>query len=190
MYLFQRYLVVCFMALLSACSSMEINSDYDPSVNFSTYKSYGWLPDSQKPKGDPRLDNPLLDSRIRKAVDTELVARGYPQDLSGRPDFLVSYHVAIKGMLDVQSINEFHGYRPGWRRGWGGVGTTTYVREYEKGSLLLDFIDSDTRNLIWRGSARAEFHPSATPEEKTERIRKAVRRMLDQFPPKLVHSEK
>ena len=41
-------------------------------TDFTAYGSYNWVPDSEKPTGDPRLDNALLDTRVRNAVDGEL----------------------------------------------------------------------------------------------------------------------
>ena len=60
----------------------------------------------------------------------------------------------------------------------------TRVREYEQGTLLLDFVDPETRQLLWRGSASARIRPSSSPEESQKRANEAVAAMLERFPPK------
>jgi hypothetical protein len=169
-------------AVAGGCSNMQISSDYDPGVDFSRLGSYGWLPDPRPPTGDPRLDSSLLDGRIRSAVKAQLAARGYREVSPDQADFLVTYHVALESKLDVDTMYRSYGY--GWGRGYGPVELDTVVREYEQGTLLLDFVDPETRNLIWRGSASAEITPDSTPERRQERVNRAVAGMLERFPPR------
>jgi hypothetical protein len=164
------------------CSSMQISSDYDPSVDFSRLQSYGWMPDSRPDTGNPRLDSSLLDARVRRAVDIQLAARGHSEVSPDEADFLVSYHVGLESKLDVDTFYDSYGY--GWGRGYGPMMYDTVVREYEQGTLLLDFVDPKTRNLVWRGSASAEITTGGTPEKRQERVDKAVARMLERFPPR------
>ena len=56
--------------------------------------------------------------------------------------------------------------------------------EYDEGTLILDIVDAESRTLIWRGSARAEVSATVAPETREARVREAVRRILEQFPPK------
>ena len=72
---------------------------------------------------------------------------------------------------------------PAWGRyGWARSAEVT-VDQYDEGTLILDVIDSCTEKLIWRGMAidRVEF--SARPEQRDERVRLAVEKMLASFPP-------
>ena len=172
------------LVALSGCSSIEVSTDYDSSVSFSGYRTYAWIPGPQERTGDPRLDNSLLDARIREAVERHLAAKGYKKEESGSPDFLITYHVALKGKLDVTTMNNY-GYGPGWRGArMAGAGSTTYVREYQEGSLLVDIVNPAQRHLVWRGTAQAEVTPTSTPEEKKARLDEAVGKILEGFPPK------
>jgi hypothetical protein len=169
-------------AAMGGCSTLKVNTDYDPAADFARLQSYAWLPDPRPPTGDPRLDSSLLDARVRRAVDSQLAARGHREVSPDEADFLVTYHVALETKLDVETIH--HGYGYGWGRWYGGMGGSTRVREYEQGTLLLDFVDPKTRLLLWRGSASARIRPSNSPEESQKRSDEAVAAMLKRFPPK------
>lgn len=189
MSILQRALGTLWFVALGACSIMNITSDYDPSTNYSGLSTYNWMPDPQETTGDPRIDNPFLASRIRNAVDNTLAAKGYL--VSDTPDFLIGYHAAVKDKTDVQTINTSYGYGPGWgweygygNRPYGWTGAPeTFVYEYEEGSLILDIVDPESNELIWRGSAQAEVDRSASPEKREKKINEAVERILAQFPP-------
>jgi hypothetical protein len=54
---------------------------------------------------------------------------------------------------------------------------------YEVGTLILDFVDADSRELIWRGSAEAVMDVSVGPEYRKKKINEAVGMVLTYFPP-------
>lgn len=186
-----RLAALALLAGLAGCSTMEVSSDYDPSASFADLATYDWLDTPKEPIGDPRIDgNTLLEKRIHAAVDAELAARGYTRTQSD-PDFLVAYHVSLDKRRSVQVLNDHYGYGPGWGYTYGAAyrpgyyaGTSqTYVYEYEEGTLILDVVEPESRQLIWRGSARDEVHFKSTPERDESQLREAVTRMLERFPP-------
>jgi hypothetical protein len=178
--------------ILFGCSTIEIYSDYDPWANFSGLKTFSWIPGPQKETGDPRIDNPLLDAHIRNAVEDQLALNGFEKKGTEKPDFWIGYHAAIDRKLGAQTINHFYAYPPGWA--WehyrtpyvppGMAITETEIFYYDEGTLILDVVDPETRKLIWRGSAQAEVKYATNPEKRNERIKEAVRRILERFPPK------
>ena len=189
MALFRLLVTLGCVITLAGCSPITVSTDYDPSIDFSDYRTYAWLPDLDKriadPQSvDPRINNTLLDKRVRKAVETHLGAKGYTMVSTDTPDLYVAYHAALIGKVDVTTVNRHYGYGPGWRGRGGSIGTETHVREYEEGTLILDLIDAKTESLIWRGLAQAEVWVTSTPEEREKRINEAVRKMLERFPPK------
>jgi hypothetical protein len=172
-------------ALTLACSGIRVDHDYDPSANFASLQTWAWLPHAGR-SGDPRLDNALLDSRIRAAVESELAAKGYARASSGKPDFQVTYHLSVEGKLAVDTV--YRDYPPGsygrvgYRRGGWGY-TETRVREYDEGTLLIDVLQAESGALLWRGSGVATVREESTPEKRTKRINTAVEKILERFPP-------
>jgi len=188
-------LINAFVILLfvSGCSTIKVTSDYDPAVSFTGLQSYQWITDSPKKTGDPRIDgNTLLQKRVRNAVDNSLASKGYQKVSSGKPDFLVTYHVTLDKQTEIQTINTYNHYGPGWGWGYGrnyypamGYGTETFVYTYDQGSLIIDIVEPDSRGLIWRGSATDEVNLSNSPEKKEQKINEAIEKLLEQFPPQI-----
>jgi len=169
----------------SACIAFPVQQDYDADADFSGYRTWYWLPAS--PTGDPRVDNDLVDARIRRAVEQSLAARGYTKTSTGEGDFGIGYHGFIEGKIDVRTIDRYYGYGPGWGR-YGGyypgrVATETYVDQYDEATLILDIVDRDSRKLVWRGSTSARVRAEQTPEKRDARTQQAVDAILAKFPP-------
>ena len=56
-------------------------------------------------QGDYRVENPLVDERIRDAVERELAAKGYRRVQDRSPDFYVAFYVSVEDKLDVYTVN-------------------------------------------------------------------------------------
>ena len=130
-------------------------------------------------------------SGIGEQFAHQLAARGFEKRVSGKPDFWVTYHVTLDRTASVAMLNDDFNYGPGWGWSYGyayrpdsSYGSRgRYVYEYDEGTLLLDVVDPQSRQLIWRGSATDEVNLSANAEMKQKQINEAVTRLLKQFPP-------
>ena len=166
---------VVFLALsFINCSTLSVNTEYDKSATFSGLKTYVWLPAPQKLRDNPRVDWEVLDSHVKSAVDEVLSAKGFSRLTSGVPDFLVGYNVTLdKKVIATTLDSTYAASRP---PGWASF-------DYEEGTLILNILGAETRKLMWQGRARDEVSFVANPEKKKEQINKAVRLMLEDFPP-------
>jgi len=169
--------VLLSMGLISSCSTVyDVRYDYDKQTDFQTLKTYDWMPIP-----DGVEINSLVVKRVKKATEPELAARGLVKAPS-KPDFLIVQHITTQEQIEV--ANWGYGYGPYPRYGggyWGPGGVPTY--SYEEGTLVLDFVDAKTKQLIWRGSAKAEIDTVDSPEESWELIKKAVEEILKKYPP-------
>jgi len=161
-------LLLLLAALLTSCSSVVVKSDYDPETNFTQYKTFDFMPHPNKPGA-----NPFNQKRIEAAVEQALVAKGFQKQDSGRPDLLVAYHTNVRDKIDVDT----YGYRYG--RYGRRVGTYTTVREYQQGTLVIDFVDAQSKDLVWRGWAKGEVNDSVSKEKVDDTVAK----ILAKYPP-------
>ena len=178
-------LIAMLALVVSGCTAFPVQSDYDADADFAGYRTWYWLPAS--PTGDPRIDNDLVDTRIRRAVEQSLADRGYTKTSTGEGNFGVGYHGFIQGKIDVRTIDRYYGYGPGWGRYGayypGPVATETYVDQYDEATLILDIVDRRSRKLVWRGSTSARVRAEETPDKRDQRTRQAVDAILAKFPP-------
>lgn len=172
--------------LLVACATappMTIEADYEPAVAgmLASYRTYAWLP---RPPGLPVEPNEMAVAPVvKQAVDDTLAAKGYRQD-GQTPHFLVAWYVNLEAKQRITTVQTGYGrYRhPGLP-----PATTPPIRmvhEYTEGTLIVDVLDAPTRSLVWRGTAQAEVLPSVDLPTREARIREAVRRILERFPPR------
>ena len=187
----KQSLCVCLL-MISACAAPKIGYDYDRAADFSSYRTYEWMPGIQEKTGNRRVDNSQVDIRIRTAVGAQLRVKGYTP-ANGRPDFYVAYSVGLNHMAPDVSTEYFTDGMTGApfvhsadTRPSGGAAKTSEKDSPSDlaGTLLIDVIDGATNKLVWRGTAAGTVDPGLTSQERDERIRTVVRDVLSNFPPK------
>lgn len=173
----KRGMITAGLALsLAGCAAITVSADFDPEVDFQTYRTYAWGPADALPTGDPRLDNnPFFDDRMRGAVDGELAERGLTVAPATEADLVVHYHISIRERIDVVTVDREYGYEPGY---------DTAVREWQEGTLMVDLVDTRTNRVIWRGWAQSDMAGVIDDRDAlAERIRKACDKLFTRYPP-------
>ena len=181
---FLKGLATLMVVFLAGCASQRVDWDYDTSdqarQQMAGWETYAWLTSESEEKMPYQLDG-LQDRRIRAAVNQDLQSKGFSEVKPSEADFLVNYITKTKTRREENQVSASLGY--GFNS-WGmGMRTETQVRDYEEGSLLVDFVDPATKELVWRGRSQARIPELSTPAKRTEQINKAVNSILKGFPP-------
>ena len=166
---------VFLLLFLSSCSDqLRVKSDYDREVDFSHYKTYGWLSAKDiEQKNNPLIYNELADKRIKKAIDGQFQIKqiGWVAD---NPDLLVHYHIIIDNKSALWP-DPYGYYSPYWIR------SRMDVYQYREGTLIIDLMDSKN-NLVWRGWAVSVLDINEI-DLSEEKIHRAVNQILSEYPP-------
>lgn len=179
------FVTLCMAAALltQGCSAVRVSQDYDVNEPFPRHGTWTWRDQAQPGTGDIRVDSPLLDRRIRKAVTAGLEARRFHQQ-DASPAFRVAYHLVIEPRIEADTYYSgmgFRRYHPAW---FGGMGREVRITHYNEGRLTLDILFAGTNALLWRGTGVYRFNTDQkTPTEIDAEIQNIVDRMLSQFPP-------
>ena len=112
--------------------------------------------------------NSLLDKRIRGAVDAAMTSKGFTVNTE-TPDVLVVYHTGMQNKVDVTDWG--YSYAGSY---WGWAGRDIDVYNYTEGTLIVDLVNTQSKQLAWRGSATGVVDPGRSPEEVQERINDVV----------------
>jgi hypothetical protein len=123
-----------------------------------------------------QMNNSLFDQRLKNAVNNNLEEKGYSINTTD-PDFVLVYHTGVQDKVNV--TNWGYTYGPYW----GPWGESVDVTQYTEGTLILDFIDFETKNIIWRGTAHKALSGNTDPERAEANLQKAVDQLLAKFPP-------
>ena len=165
-----RALPFLFIAAAVACSTLKTSADYDPSTDFSGYKTWAWHEGSIK--------DAIWSKRIQAALESELSKRGLTRN-EANPDLWVAVHVRLSKETQVTTTGGYgYGYR--WR---GGV-STAKVEQIPVGALIVDMVDANQKELVWRGMASDTLNPEKSPEEKDKALREALAKMFENYPPR------
>ncbi|MFT0714487.1 DUF4136 domain-containing protein [Flagellimonas lutimaris] len=181
----QRFALAVFaFGLLASCTSVRVISDYDQKADFNTYKSYAFY----KTGIDKAQISDLDKKRILRAIEAEMGSRGFVK--SDNPDVLISIFTKERERVDVYNNygwgwGGFYSpwaWGPGW--GWGGYGNNVSTRT--EGSLYIDVIDANKKELVWQGRGVGTLNNTSNIEKKEQRIREFVSRILEEYPPQMV----
>ena len=158
--------------------TQAVKSDFDTTYDFSKWKTYDFAPDQTQ---KTFLQNSLNEKRIKTEAESQLNANGFLKAGTGKPDFLISPTIAGRPVTTMESRSLPPVVVPTGRRGGPGAtvpGATVPVpRRSFEATVMLDFLDPATNQLIWRGLATDTTDP-AMPEKL---IKKGVEKVIKQF---------
>ncbi|MCU4176646.1 DUF4136 domain-containing protein [Carboxylicivirga sp. N1Y90] len=165
------------IALFASCKPFEIITEIDPTVSFKEYNNFMMM---------QRLESEMMTPETKKivanAISSELSSRGYNETLS--PELLVKVMVITQGKdaVSLDRVNNFYWGSDTYNYGWGigtGINRVNY-HSYKEGTVIIDIIDRDDKQLVWQSIATGAFKGSKKNSEK--KIRKMIGKMFEQFP--------
>lgn len=177
------------LVMLAACAATPPVIDYDPSIDFTGYKTFAFIGEHPLLRGEgAAVGNPLLEGRLMLITENILSARGFTQVADRESaDIAVGFTVGGREKIQVNSYPEpYRPYYGGYGRGWGGAyygtSTTTTVRQYTEGTLSVDIYDVSEHKPIWHGKAtkRITDKMQKNPQETINEIMTGI---LASFPP-------
>ena len=160
---------------LTACESpggkvSVLSNDAAPVRAGSTW---AWAPGARPGSGDPRIDNDIVQGRIKTAVEGALAAKGYRQvsDPSSA-SLLAQYHIGLQNKSETR-VDTFGPPGPAMAcgirgciggYGWGMYGAPMDVDvrniDYVEGTVMLDLIDRTSGKLAWRATSQKRLDQS------------------------------
>lgn len=166
----------------SAGAIRPVQTEYWKDENFAAYRRYAWLPSDAHRQEQTQAEDHRLHDLIREAIDERLAIRAFTQTDSSGADFLVTYHCKITEQLEAEVIDRVW-YGDQEYSDWRKVTRRIELSTFDEGSIIIDFVKPATGKRVWRGVARGRVSSDATQEEYEDIVDRAVREVLDEFPP-------
>ena len=175
-------IISAFVLVFTGCSSVDVTTDHDPEIDFSKYKTYLWYA-GEMPEDDKLSANTLVKKRVASAVEKDLESKGFTKGSDGIADLVVIIQAGSQDKMQVTNYG-YGGYGYGrYGRGWGGGYGGTDVYYYEETTLLIDLIDLELKELVWRGSGTVTVKDYSDKQEMQEAIDAVVAKIMNDFPP-------
>ena len=180
----KAFLIFPVIAAVSGCSGITVSQDYDKDVDFTAFKTFIWKVDPDVKQNDDSEMSPLVATRIRNAIQSELKARGITYyEMS--PDIQIDYNLKVESKISSSNVGTTIGFGAG-SYGYGSgviISTSPDIRQYDEGTLYIDFYTSDDLKLVWRGISSQVIDKHEEPDRVTQQINLNVQKILEQFPP-------
>ena len=153
--------------LVGSAAAQSVQSDFDRTFQFSNLKTFSFAV-QRRGATDPLSTDSLNDGRIRTGLESQLIANGFHMETE-KADFVIAYYVKTKNKLSVQD----YGYGP---PRWFG-GRDIRVNQDTEGTLMVDFIDARTNQVVWRGRAVGTLDMKGVDKK----ISKSTEKLVKQF---------
>lgn len=166
---------------------LKITTQQDKTFAFAGLKTWNWHPSGTgevklalTAESDPAKLKALADPVIVAAVEREMAGRGFTKT-PDNPDLYVTYWLLVTMGQSSQQMGQFLGPE------WGFppfLASTTALQVYPAGTLLIDVLSRNAKDLVWRGAAQAEIDLQRQYPERKARLEAAIRDVMKKFPPK------
>jgi hypothetical protein len=167
-----RIALISLLLTLAGCSSVAI--DYQPGSSFQQYQTWAY--------SAPDKDAQSLDSqRIEKAVTTHIAGTGLEKAPQDQADLLIRGQTVDASRLESSGFSFGLGTRQD-NVGFG-IGTTPSVREIQEAKVVVEMVNRETSQVVWRGEGRRNLNPDMSPETRTKLINRLVEEMFEEYPP-------
>ena len=188
-----RVVVFCTAIFPLVVSAQKVNIDFDRDVDFTKYKTFAY-------EVCHRIENPLVDKRIVTELESRVASEGLRRSETN-PDVNVTYHSSTTEEFAIDTNTWGYGFGSGWYWGHGGgnygrsgylggigpVNTTTTIRKYTRGTLVVDIWDARTKELVWRGTAIDTV--SDNPQKNEKKLKKAMEKLFTKYPPEKLRKQ-
>jgi hypothetical protein len=171
-------LISVFVLAITGCASNVI-TDYDSAAVFGAYQSWNFAPAGEGSKNYVSLDG----SRIRKAIEREMAHENLQKVVAEEADLLVAWQIVTEERLERGGSGFGFGLGFGSGNfGWG-ISTQPPIEKVEEGKLVVELVDSESKQVVWRSASRRYLQESQSSESRQKLINQIVTDMFEEYPP-------
>jgi hypothetical protein len=180
---------------LTACGPV-VNTTKTTSNDLSNYKTFAYLPNSNFEDLDKGYGNNDIGTTVIESVNANMQKLGYTLDRTN-PDLLVLLSTSTDLDTNVTREPVYATYPNYYGRSYGVspyyqnyyydgyssynrvIDYDTDVNTYKEGTLRLSLVDSETKNIVWKGTASNSIYKR---QNESKAIAKFVDDMFAKYP--------
>ena len=144
--------------------AQTVRVKWERGTDFSKYQTYTWHENPSDDVAD-QTDQIIVDH-----IDSVMSLNGIFRD-DYESDLFITYY---------GSAEESFGISGGYQSDWTSSGAIT-IDSHRAGTLVVDIVDVDENQVVWRGIATATIQREARKNRQI--VQNALTKMFDPFPP-------
>lgn len=180
-----EYGVLAFATVLAGSVSIDtalakVAIIQAPSSALAAGSTFAWESVTRKTaaEGSPAIDNDIIEARLRMAIESALIARGYRKAAApAEADLIVFYRLTLQ---EQQELTLQQRGICGPRFGCAAGGYDLHQANYTQGRLILDLKEGRSGALVWRAMSDKRVKAKDASQEKLD---KALRTITKSLPP-------
>lgn len=170
------FLAVALTMLISGCSSLNVQTDYDTNADFNPPKNFAIV--HKFSEGE----DTLTADRIIAALKNELTHKGYIETPKEHADFYLLFHTGVTSKTRIDTDYQYDNMYPYYYGYPMMVIPQTRAYTYDEAKLIVDAVVPVENKIIWRGTAVDYLKEMKTPQKKTAYINKVLKELMKSFP--------
>jgi hypothetical protein len=176
-------LLIAVTVVGCATPSPAIRVNSAPTVNFSSYNTFGFPEQTGTDRGGYST---FITDYFKTAVRRQMESRGFLY-VDENPDLLVNFFANVHERTEVRSMpgglaaSGYYGYRYGLYGAWPYYEREIESVTYPVGTANIDVVDARTRQLIWEGIAQGRI-PDRAMDNPQSAINGVVTQLFARFP--------
>lgn len=179
---FKKVLLILGVLLFAGCASKNASVDFRTDYDFSKLHTFDILPVDKSVFDNPKISE-IDVKRIGGLLSAELSKR-YKAVAEPEADFLVRYFIVVEERMRVDTYNASFGmYRGGYGYHYGIQSPEVRNTYYQQGSIIVDILDKQSNEVVWRGSTEGRLKKDVTPAERDEQVARYLAELFEEFPP-------
>ena len=141
----------------------EVKSDYDRSYPLHRFQAFTFVAQHNTSPADALAGDELVARRIQSAITRNLITIGCVEEKVA--DFAVTFRAVVRNQAQLSTS------------GFPRLGTgRLWVDNYTVGTIIVEFRDAKSGDLVWRGSVSGTVDPNKNEEKINAGIKKLIAR--------------
>jgi hypothetical protein len=184
--IFSYFIVISLsISVVSCASSVKVDYHFNTEEDFEQFKTYDYLTFPE----NSQMNEYVL-KRTKVYLNQHLENKGMRQT-SENPDLLIAIHTQVRSKIQISHMGYSYAPQVIYWSSYGYYGSYGWeAREFQKGTLVVDFVDAQDREMIWRGIADGSIPETPQSVKLDQIVEKAVDSMMKYYPPPPVDTKK
>lgn len=138
-----------FLLVTTLPTPAKVATDFDPTLNFSRYKTFAYLGGTEMLLR-MQLNPDQLNNHIHRSVARELMGKGLREvQPDSHPDLVVRYWIETQSIAGVGYSASWGIYGTYWTGHWSVQYISMHTNTPNEGTIGIEMIDANTKSLAW-----------------------------------------